>query len=97
VSPVEGGELLAVDSAHSNIVRITPPLSECMLSSPPPQCVVCFILFGILHCTLYVAHVVCFCFLVDSGQNVTIHTCHEYMLGKFQITNYQILLFRHTC
>ncbi|WVZ77193.1 hypothetical protein U9M48_025088 [Paspalum notatum var. saurae] len=28
VSPVEGGELLAVDSAHSNIVRITPPLSE---------------------------------------------------------------------
>jgi hypothetical protein len=30
VSPVEGGELLAVDAAHSNIVRITPPLSECM-------------------------------------------------------------------
>ncbi|KAK3152576.1 hypothetical protein QOZ80_2BG0160900 [Eleusine coracana subsp. coracana] len=28
VSPVEGGELLAVDAAHSNIVRITPPLSE---------------------------------------------------------------------
>ncbi|KQJ94170.1 uncharacterized protein LOC100824092 [Brachypodium distachyon] len=28
VSPLEGGELLAVDSAHSNIVRITPPLSE---------------------------------------------------------------------
>lgn len=28
VSPIEGGELLAVDSAHSNIVRITPPLSE---------------------------------------------------------------------
>ncbi|XP_062223650.1 uncharacterized protein LOC133922364 [Phragmites australis] len=28
VSPAEGGELLAVDSAHSNIVRITPPLSE---------------------------------------------------------------------
>nr|CAB3449422.1 unnamed protein product [Digitaria exilis] len=30
VSPVESGELLAVDSAHSNIVRITPPLSECI-------------------------------------------------------------------
>jgi hypothetical protein len=30
VSPVEGGELLAVDAAHSSIVRITPPLSECM-------------------------------------------------------------------
>ena len=29
VSPIEGGELLAVDAAHSNIVRITPPLSEC--------------------------------------------------------------------
>ncbi|CAM0946055.1 unnamed protein product [Alopecurus aequalis] len=28
VSPIEGGELLAVDAAHSNIVRITPPLSE---------------------------------------------------------------------
>lgn len=37
VSPVEGGELLAVDSAHSNIVRITPPLSECMFSSCHPQ------------------------------------------------------------
>ena len=37
VSPVEGGELLAVDSAHSNIVRITPPLSECMFFSCCPQ------------------------------------------------------------
>jgi hypothetical protein len=36
VSPIEGGELLAVDSAHSNIVRITPPLSECMLPSCCP-------------------------------------------------------------
>lgn len=45
VSPVEGGELLAVDSAHSNIVRITPPLSECMFSSRPPQFDVCFVSF----------------------------------------------------
>lgn len=27
------GELLAVDSIHNHIVRITPPLSECMLFS----------------------------------------------------------------
>jgi hypothetical protein len=37
VSPIEGGELLAVDSAHSNIVRITPPLSECMFPSSYSQ------------------------------------------------------------
>lgn len=46
VSPLEGGELLAVDSAHSNIVRITPPLSECMFSSCYPQ-------FGAYFCTYF--------------------------------------------
>ena len=78
VSPVEGGELLAVDSAHSNIVRITPPLSECMFHFPPPLIGVCFILLYIFiylsHCSLYGAHVVCFHFLVDSGHNGTMHT-----------------------
>jgi len=56
VSPVEGGELLAVDSAHSNIVRITPPLSECMFHFPPPLIGVCFILLYILfiyHTVVY--------------------------------------------
>ena len=53
VSPVEGGELLAVDSAHSNIVRITPPLSECMLHFPPPLIGVCFVLLYIFF--LYIA------------------------------------------
>jgi hypothetical protein len=53
VSPVEGGELLAVDSAHSNIVRITPPLSECMFHFPPPQISVWFVLLYIfLYITL---------------------------------------------
>lgn len=29
----EDGELFAVDSINSNIVRITPPLSQCIVSS----------------------------------------------------------------
>jgi len=49
VSPVEGGELLAVDSAHSNIVRITPPLSECMSSSCHLGYVLAWFFFGITH------------------------------------------------
>jgi len=30
----EDGELFAVDAINSNIVRITPPLSQCMVARP---------------------------------------------------------------
>lgn len=55
----QDGELFAVDSENSNIVRITPPLSQCMFSSFPS--LIAYILWGLFNLLVFdhVCYILC--------------------------------------
>lgn len=68
------GELFAVDSVNSNIVRITPPLSQCMVSIPSCSCiwfwnwVMVFSAIGFSHLLLLVV-IITLCLVLIMSMN----------------------------